>query len=273
MIWIEGRIVAYDSLRVSVLDRTFEHGLGLFETLRTWNGRPTLLARHLDRLKRSAEELRIPLDASQTPTAADVRDFLAADGRDGDALLRITLSGGLSESTGSMLWMRASPLPPPAPSTGLRLGPAGPAREDRLAGYKSLNYWPYRLLHEGSRAEGFDECLTVDAAGSVREGSRTNIFVVVDGGLITPPCDGRIVPGIMRGLVLERAGGLGIDVEEAGLDLFDRRIRPEEVFLTNAVRGVVPVGSWGDARFPAPGPLTGRIRDDLNAWLESGGTT
>jgi branched-subunit amino acid aminotransferase/4-amino-4-deoxychorismate lyase len=273
MIWVEGRIVADDALRISVLDRTFEHGLGLFETLRTWNGRPTLLPRHLDRLRRSAEALRIPLDASQTPAADDVRALLDADGREGDALLRITLSGGLSETNGSTLWMRSSPLPPAAPSTGLRLGPAGPAREDRLAGYKSLNYWPYRLLHENARAEGFDECLTVDAAGSVREGSRTSIFVVVGGGLRTPPCDGRIVPGIMRGVVVERAGALGIDVEEAGLDLFDRTIRPEEVFLTNAVRGVLPVGSWGDARFPAPGPATARIRDDVNAWLESGGTT
>jgi branched-subunit amino acid aminotransferase/4-amino-4-deoxychorismate lyase len=273
MIWVGGRIVADDALRISVLDRTFEHGLGLFETLRTWNGRPTLLGRHLDRLKRSAEELRIPLDADQTPTADDVRALLDADAREGDALLRITLSGGLSETAGSTLWMRSSPLPPPSPATGVRLGPAGTAREDKLAGYKSLNYWPYRLLHEGCRAEGFDECLTVDAGGSVREGSRTNIFIVVDGGLMTPPRDGRIVPGIMRGVVIERADALGIDVEEAALNLFDPRIRPEEVFLTNAVRGVVPVGSWGDARFPAPGPLTGRIRDDVNAWLESGGTT
>ncbi|MDR3618879.1 MAG: aminotransferase class IV [Paludisphaera borealis] len=273
MIWVEGRIVADDALQISVLDRTFEHGLGLFETLRTWNGRPSLLPRHLDRLKRSAEELRIPLDASQLPTADDVRALLTADGREGDALLRITLSGGISESAGSTLWMRSSPLPAPAPATGLRLGPAGPARNDKLAGYKSLNYWPNRLLHENSRAEGFDECLTVDPTGAVREGSRTNIFFVVGGELMTPPCDGQIVPGIMRGVVVERAAALGIAVEEIGLNLFDRRIQPEEVFLTNAVRGVIPVGSWGDARFPAPGPVTGRIRDDVTAWLESGETT
>jgi branched-subunit amino acid aminotransferase/4-amino-4-deoxychorismate lyase len=273
MIWVEGRIVADDALRISVLDRTFEHGLGLFETLRTWNGWPSLLPRHLDRLKRSAEQLRIPLDPDHLPTADAVRDLMAADGREDDAMLRITLSGGLSEASGATLWMRSSPLLPFASASGLRLGPVGPARDDVLAGYKGLNYWSNRLLHEMSRAEGFDECLTIDAAGTVREGSRTNIFLVVDGELITPPSDGRIVPGIMRGVVIERAARLGIAVEESGLNLFDPKSEPEEVFLTNAVRGVVPVGSWGDARFPAPGRVTRRIQDDVTAWLESGGST
>lgn len=273
MIWVEGRIVADDALQISVLDRAFEHGLGLFETLRTWNRRPTLLPRHLDRLTRAADQLRIPLYPDHLPTADDVRALLDADGREGDAMLRITLSGGVSESAGSTLWMRSSPLPPPAPEAGMRLGPTGLARNDELAGFKSLNYWSNRLLYEGSRAEGFDECLLIDTTGAIREGSRTNVFLVVGGRLMTPPCDGRIVPGIMRGLVVERAPGLGIAVEEAAPILFDRRLRPAEVFLTNAVRGVAPVGSWGVARFPAPGPMTARIRDDLNAWLESGGTT
>jgi branched-chain amino acid aminotransferase/4-amino-4-deoxychorismate lyase len=48
--------------------------------------------------------------------------------------------------------------------------------------------------------------------------------------------------------------------------------RPEEVFLTNSVRGIVPVRQWGDARFPAPGPLTRRLWDAIRSWLESGGT-
>ena len=61
MIWVHGEIVPDDALGISVLDRTFEHGLGLFETFRTWNGHATLLDRHLDRLTRSAHELGLPL--------------------------------------------------------------------------------------------------------------------------------------------------------------------------------------------------------------------
>ncbi|MDG3002721.1 aminotransferase class IV [Paludisphaera mucosa] len=271
MIWTRGAILADDALVISARDRAFEHGLGLFETLRTWNGRPTLLPRHLDRLRRSAEALGIPLDLGALPTADDARSLLAADRRDGDAMLRITLTGGLSASEGSTLWMRSSPLPPTAVG-GIRLGTIGPARQDPLAGHKSLNYWSYRLLQEQARAEGCDEGLLIDKAGCVLEGSRTNVFFVIRGGLTTPPCDGRIVPGIMRGLVVERARASGLDVGEAPLGLLDRRLDPEEVFLTNAVRGVIPVGRWGEAHFPAPGPTTARVREAVLHWLEAGGS-
>lgn len=269
MIWTRGTIVPNDALRIPVQDRALEHGLGLFETLRTWRGRPALLPRHLDRLKRSAHELRIPLDPRDLPGADDVRDLLAADGREGDAMLRITLSGGTSETEGSTLWMTSRPLPPPPPGSGYRLGPTARARPDRLAGYKSLNYWPYRLSYEEARAEGFDECLLVGPRDEVLEGSRTNIFFVVGGKLITPPADGRIVPGVMRGLVVERARALGIGVEEASLSHAEAWHLAEEIFLTNAVRGIIPVGWWSGAAFPAPGEITATLRENLTAWLES----
>lgn len=271
MIWTQGRIVADDALRISVLDRSLEHGLGLFETLRTWRGRPSLLSRHLDRLRRSAEELRIPLDPRDLPGPDDVRALLVADGRGGDATLRITLSGGTSETEGSTIWMTSRPLPPSPPADGYRLGPAAPARLDRLAGYKSLNYWPYRLSYEEARAEGFDERLLVGPNGEVLEGSRTNIFFVIGGKLVTPPADGRILPGVMRGLTIERARALGVEVVEASTGLSEAREKAEEVFLTNGVRGIVAVGWWSGAVFPAPGKITKALRDDLTAWLESGG--
>ena len=165
---------------------------------------------------------------------------------------------------------RSSPLPPRAEG-GVRLGTAGPARQDPLAGHKTLNYWPYRLLGEKARAEGCDEALLIDTRGCVLEGSRTNVFLVARGTLVTPPADGRILPGVMRGLVIERARSLGIPVEESPLSLLDRRLQPDEVFLTNAVRGVIPVGRWGRAEFPAPGAGTGRVWDEVRSWLCGGG--
>ena len=100
MLWARGELVRDDALMVSVLDRTFEHGLGLFETLRTWNGHPTLLDRHLERLKASAFELGLPLEPGQLPDRGAVASLIAAN-RDvvpvgHDARLRITLSGGLA---------------------------------------------------------------------------------------------------------------------------------------------------------------------------------
>jgi branched-subunit amino acid aminotransferase/4-amino-4-deoxychorismate lyase len=272
VIWVRGQIVADDALLISVLDRTFEHGLGLFETFRTWNGHPTLLTRHLDRLRRSARELGLPLEESALPDRAAVRNLLQADARQGDATLRITLSGGLSESSGGTLWMRSFPLPPPAVAEGVTLGPTGPARVDSLAGHKTLNYWPSRLLYESARSAGFDESLMISSDGKLLEGSRSNLFVVIGGHVVTPPCASRVLPGIMRGLILERAEQLGLDAREESLGIFDPLFLPDEVFLSNSVRGIMPVGRWGGARFPAPGAVTRRLWEDLLPWLESGGT-
>ena len=98
MIWVRGEIVPDDALRISVLDRTFEHGLGLFETFRTWNGHPTLLSRHLERLCALGRELGLPLEPGHLPDAAAVLRLGEASGVSGreDIRLRITLSGGLA---------------------------------------------------------------------------------------------------------------------------------------------------------------------------------
>jgi branched-chain amino acid aminotransferase len=273
MIWTQGQIVADEELRISVLDRTFEHGLGLFETFRTWCGHATLLPRHLDRLTRSARALGLPLEPDQCPDEDAVRALLKTEGRTSDARLRITLSGGLSAAHGSTLWMRASDLPPPAPAEGIRLGKAWPVRTDPLAGHKTLNYWANRLMFEDARQGGFGECVTISPDGQLWEGSMSSFFAVVDGQLLTPPCAGKALPGIMRSLILERGTRLGLDVRETPLGLFDRLFRPEEVFLTNSVRGIMPVGEWGEARFPVPGPVARRLWDDILPWLESGGAT
>ena len=62
MIWVDGKIVDDNELKISASDRAFEHGLGLFETLRTWHGGAPLLERHLDRMERSARALGLPFD-------------------------------------------------------------------------------------------------------------------------------------------------------------------------------------------------------------------
>jgi branched-chain amino acid aminotransferase len=273
MIWVSGRIVQDDSLRISALDRTFEHGLGLFETFRTWNGHPSLLPRHLDRLNQSARELGLPLESSMLPDRGSVLALLSADRREGDAMLRITLSGGISETEGATLWMRSFPLPVTTDDGPITIGPTSPSRLDPLVPHKTLNYWPNRLMYQHARAGGFDECITLSPDGTLWEGSRSNLFVVSEGQLLTPPASGRILPGIMRGLILERAPALGLDVRESPLGLFDGSFNPEEVFLCNSVRGIRPVGRWGEASFPAPGPMARRLWEDILPWLEEGGTT
>jgi branched-subunit amino acid aminotransferase/4-amino-4-deoxychorismate lyase len=265
MIWTAGRILDDDELTVSVLDPTFEHGLGLFETLRTWNGRPALLGRHLVRMMRSARELGLPLEPSSLPDERAVAELLLAQGfTTSDAMLRITLSGA------SAVWMRAAPLPPPQRKGGAVLGdPWSVSRDDPLARHKSLNYWRRRLVYEAAVAKGCDEALSVSDDGCYWEGSRTNLFVVMGPILTTPHEQGPLVPGIMRAVVRERARALGIDVREGEIS---RNVFPmvEEAFLTNSVRGIVPLARLARKKLPAPGPLTQRLWDEVRSWLERG---
>jgi branched-subunit amino acid aminotransferase/4-amino-4-deoxychorismate lyase len=168
--------------------------------------------------------------------------------------------------------MRTFPLRQEGALEGLVLGPVRPARHDVLAWHKTLNYWSNRLMYEHALSDGFDECMTLSPDGNLWEGSRTNLFVVVGDQLLTPPASGSILPGIMRGLIVDHGARLGLDVQETTLGLFDRLFLPEEVFLCNAVRGIMPVKAWGEARYPAPGPVTRRLWDEIKRWLESGGT-
>ena len=283
MIWVRGAIVPDDALSISVLDRTFEHGLGLFETFRTWGHRPTLLPRHLERLKRSARQLGLPLDESALPGAADVARLLEAEGAHGDVSIRIMLSGGLADGSPGTLWMRTRPLPPPIPEPGARIRSTWIIPEqDPLARHKSLNYWRRRIVFEEASRAGFHEDLGREATGSVLEGSRTNVFAVSGGILLTPECNRHrpILPGIMRQVILERAGPLGLLVDDGVPGLTTERLdQADEVFLTNSGRGIIPVAQFGPhregeatpaARYEAPGPWTRRLRDDLDAYLRSG---
>jgi branched-chain amino acid aminotransferase len=272
MIWVGGRIVTEGGLAIGPADRALEHGLGLFETSRTWNGHPSLLIRHLDRLRRSAEALHLPLESASLPNADAVAALLRESRVGTDARIRITLTGGVSDAAGSTLWMRCDPLSPDPTTTGVILVPAPwpIVYDDPLARHKSLNYWSRRLAFEDARRRGADEALFSTTEGRIWEGSRSNLFLVRDETLWTPGLEGPIVPGIMRGLVLERAASLDLAIREG--DLWGHDLdEAEEVFLTNAVRGIIPVARALGRGFEAPGPWTRRLRDALVEGLQHEG--
>jgi branched-subunit amino acid aminotransferase/4-amino-4-deoxychorismate lyase len=274
MIWIGGRIVPDEAMTIPAADRVCEHGIGLFETLRTWDGVAKLLPRHRARMIRSAADLGLPLVPTALPDPEAVARLLrtvgGADG--GDVLLRITLSGGRSDGGGSRVWMRHAPLPPPSNETGaaVTLAPWTVAEADPLARHKTLNYWSKRLAFEQGRAAGADEVLLATPDGRIWEGSRTNLFLVRDGTLITPDLGGPVLPGIMRGLVLEKAAELGLETRQRGVSAEDLD-RADEVFLTNAVRGLIPVGRTPGRTVAVPGPWMLRIKDRIEQWLREGG--
>ncbi len=273
MIWVGGEILPDDGLTINAADRTFEHGLGLFETLRTWGGRPSLLDAHRARMLRSAEELGIPIDPATLPVAEDVARLLHAEQAPGDRMIRITSTGGGPDPAGPVVWMRTHPLPPPTREVGAKvLGSSWMvARDDPIARHKALNYWSRRLAFEKAKAKGFDEVLSMTPGWVYWEGSRSNLFVVEGDRLLTPSLDGPIVPGVMRRLVLDLSWKLDLKVEEVHGIEGRQFLEADEVFLTNAVRGIMPVSRAVGHNFPpnweAPGPWTRSLQDEVSRHL------
>ncbi len=256
-----------------MLDRTFEHGLGLFETFRTWNGQPTLLSMHIERLRRSAQELGLAVDPEQLPDARAVYSLVEANHASlppgQDARLRLTLSGGCVDSSSS-LWMTAGRLPPVSDAGAIIAGSFQITDDDPLSRHKTLNYWRKRIAHEQAVAAGFDDGLFVTADGLICETSRANIFLIEGGRLSTPAIDGPLLPGIMRSVVVARAALLDIVVEQSSIPL-ERIATADEAFLTNSVRGIIPIARLLDRQFPSPGPVTRRLWTEISQWLQSGG--
>lgn len=277
MIWVRGRVVADQAVQVSVLDRAFEHGLGLFETFRTWDGRPVLLDRHIRRMQRSARELDLPLDCADLPDFRAVTDLIDAS-RDSlavgqDFRIRLTLSGGIATTPPShgVMWMTAKPLSlsndaePAVISHYLHV-----ATDDLLARHKTLNYWRKRIALTQATRAGSDDAIILTPDGHICETCRANLFIVQAHRLITPSLDGPLLPGVMREVVIERARQLGLEVEEVLMPR-DQFATVDEAFLTNSVRGMLPVARLFDRELPAPGVVTRELWAAILPWLESGG--
>lgn len=272
-VWIGGALRNAAEATVSVADRGFTLGDGLFETLRVYDGVPFRLAAHLERLAAGARRIGIPFPDG-LPDA--VWATLAANGLR-DAAVRVTLTRGAGERG---LAPPASPLPtlvvvarPYQPEAGLyRNGISAVIASGRLnehastAGLKHLGYLPSVLALMEARAAGADDALLRNTAGHLAEATASNLFLVRSGVLHTPPLASGPLPGITRAAVLEVAERLGIRIDTAPLppEALDGA---EEVFLTGSLREIVPVVQVGAKRVGdgRPGPLTRRL---LTAYRE-----
>ncbi len=279
MIWTQDRWIEDQDFSIGAEDDLCVHGIGLFETFRTWNGRAPLLERHLDRLTRSASELGISFQRASLPDHRTIESFLTSNPHGGESVFRVTLSGGPLSGPGRV-WMRRGPLPGTSSS---RLGskllacPSPVSEFDVLSRHKTTNYWSRQLVHYRAMYEGFDEALFLMPTrfGSVAvEGSRTNLFLVVGDRLLTAAEDAPILPGVMRGLVLELAARIGLEIEVVGWSSIQEQAGSlplegaDEVFLTNSVRGILPVWQVGGRSFSTVRTITERLQTALEAWLK-----
>ena len=246
------------SVAIPADDRGLAYGDGLFETMRAIDGHIALWDFHMARLRRGGERLGIAAPDGAT-LAAECAGLLCGHA---DAVLKLVLtrgSGGRGyapphDPRPRRVLMRLPAPPPPRPE-GLRLHtcatrlPLDPA----LAGLKHLNRLHQVLARAEAEAAGADEGLCLDAAGRVACATSANVFAVVDCELRTPPVDEAGVAGTCRAALLADPA-FGPTVQVGALSPQDLA-RASEVFLTNAVRGVMPVASI-DGRDVARGAAT-----------------
>lgn len=257
IIAIDGAIVPAERATVSVLDRGFLYGDGLFEVLRTWRRVAVDLDLHLDRMIAAAVPLHLAVD--RPAIARMVADVIAAS--EGEIRLRIVVTRGaggvavrLADIRDGRTIVIGEPLGPSPTAISAAIVDWPLAR--RRTEHKTLAYLDHLIAKELAAEVGADEALRLGPDGDVVEGATSNLFVVRDGAVATPPLAG-VLPGITRGHVLRTCAELGIVATERVLALAEVRAA-EEIFVTSAVRGVVAVSRLDDVHLEV-GPVTAAL--------------
>ncbi|WP_394435478.1 aminotransferase class IV [Streptomyces sp. SGAir0957] len=263
-IWLDGRLQETAEARVSVFDHGLTVGDGIFETVKAVDGAPFALTRHLDRLARSARGLGLPepdLDEVRRACAAVLDANPMALGR-----LRITYTGGLSPlgsdrgESGTTLVVALGETSRRPDTTAVITVPWTRNERGALAGLKTTSYAENVVALARARERGASEALFANTVGQLCEGTGSNVFVVLDGEIHTPPVASGCLAGITRALAVEWTGAKETDLP---LQVF---AQADEIFLTSTLRDIQAVHRVDDRDLPgAPGPVTAKA---MRVWDE-----
>jgi aminodeoxychorismate lyase len=250
IVFLNGQFVPENQAVISVFDRGFLYGDGLFEGIRVFNGKLFRWKQHLERFQHGADFLRIPVPFS--PEA--LKEFakrLIAENQMLDSLLRLTLSRGVGlrgyspkNAERPTLVMATYPMPTVEPSnapawrvvTSSFHLPAG----EPLARFKNLNKLPQVLARAEADAEGADEALLLNSDGYVVEGSTSNLFWIRDETVGTPPLPSGILPGVTRAVVMEICRTLETEVREENIAPAELR-KMDGAFLSLSSTGIAEI--------------------------------
>ncbi|MFJ5140160.1 aminotransferase class IV [Streptomyces sp. NPDC088707] len=256
-IWVNGGLHDAETALVSVLDHGLTVGDGIFETVKAVRGETFALTLHLERLTRSARGLGLPdpdLDEVRRACAAVLEANPMELGR-----LRITYTGGLSPlgsergDAGTSLVVGLGETGRRADSTAVITVPWTRNERGALTGLKTTSYAENVVALARAREQGGSEALFANTVGQLCEGTGSNVFVVVDGRILTPPVSSGCLAGITRALTVEWTGAQETDLP---LDVLESA---DEIFLTSTLRDVQAVHRVdGRELSPAPGPVTAK---------------
>jgi len=274
-VYIDGEFLPKAEAKVSVFDRGYLYGDGVFEGIRGYNGRIFRLDQHLERLYRGAKAIQ--LDLALTPE--ELKDaIIETVRRNGltDCYIRVVVSRGqgdlglnpLNCHTPPTIVVIASHIelyPREVYERGLELITCTTRRNVPTAldpQIKSLNYLNNIMARIEVERAGAHEGLMLNHFGHVAEGTGDNLFAVREGVLITPPAHAGILAGITRQVVLELATEMDLPARETNITVYEV-YTADECFLTGTPAEIVPVARCygrviGDGK---PGPITNRLME------------
>ncbi len=277
-IYINGKFYDKDDAKISVFDHGLLYGDGVFEGMRSYNGRVFRLKEHLQRLWNSAKAIWLEIPLTQEAMAKAVNDTLAANGIQ-DGYIRLVVTRGVgtlgldpnrcSQPQVIIITDKIELYPEDFYRNGLEIVTASTQRNHPGAlnpRIKSLNYLNNILAKiEGLKA-GCIEALMLNHKGEVAECTGDNLFLVRAGVLQTPPLDAGILEGITRAAVMELARAAGTEVREMPLTRHDVYVA-DECFLTGSAAEVIPVVKIDSRTIGTgkPGPVTRDLIERFHA--------
>jgi D-alanine transaminase len=274
---LNGRLMPLSKATVSVEDRGYTFGDGVYEVVRVYRGTPFLLRKHLERFVRSAKAIGLPLTPPPARWERWVTQAVRASRYD-EAKIYFSFTRGVAP--------REHVFPAaPKPTCLITVRPVTPSSVDPHRGVrvvtmpdlrwgrcdiKSLNLLPNVLAKQQAKQRGAFEAILVRPNIGVTEGASSNLFVVLrDGTVRTPPVGPAILTGVTRQAVIAVARRNGIGMVEAPVDLTTVNAAAE-LFLTGTLTEIAPITRWdhrvvGNGR---PGPVTRQLMRSFHAWIE-----
>ena len=282
---VNGRVTSAVDAVVPVFDHGFLYGEGVYETLRTYGREPFEFAAHMARLRRSAAMIALPVPQIDAELRAEIaRTTDACEGEAGDEFyIRLLLTRGVGDlsyhvnatptPTLVIIVKPLKPFPAANYTRGIRVAIVDIRRNhtDALNPLiKSNNLLNNALAMQEAYRRGAEEAVMLNLSGQVAECSQSNIFIVKDGALATPPLSTGLLPGITRQVVLDLAAGLAIPGGERLLPA-DDVFGADEVFITGTTREITPVTSIDGRAVGAgtPGPVTQQLLSAFRARTRS----
>jgi D-alanine transaminase len=247
-VYLNGAFLPAAEAKVSALDRGFIFGDGVYEVIPVYGGKLFRLGDHLQRLNNSLDAIRLDNPLSETQWSEVLQELVDKNG-DGDQSVYLQVTRGVAardhafpaDSTPTIFAM-SNPLSPP-PRELLENGIKVITLDDIRWQYchiKAITLLPNILMRQQAVEAGAQEAILINNDGVVTEGAASNVFIVKDGLLLTPPVEVSLLPGITRVLILELAAQHGIPYAEATFGLAELQ-SADEIWVSSSTKEILPV--------------------------------